>query len=94
MWFHSAYQPKSVYGAASLPSGGIYTRAESHENRIGQPSSSIPKSCTVQQSFDAMKLLLLFVGIGLSQIIPFDQTLPILTSPVLQAKAGDELQYQ
>jgi hypothetical protein len=41
-----------------------------------------------------MKLLPLLFGIALTQIIPFDQTLPILTSPVIQARAGQELNYQ
>ncbi|RAQ98956.1 hypothetical protein DDE82_008747 [Stemphylium lycopersici] len=31
---------------------------------------------------------------GLAHIIPFDQPLPILTSPVVQAKAGEEIYYQ
>ncbi|OCK97479.1 uncharacterized protein K441DRAFT_630441, partial [Cenococcum geophilum 1.58] len=41
-----------------------------------------------------MKLYLLMFGLGLSQIIPFDQTLPILTGPVVQVKTGWELRYR
>jgi hypothetical protein len=29
-----------------------------------------------------------------AQIIPFDQPLPVLTSPVVQARAGENLHYQ
>jgi hypothetical protein len=45
-------------------------------------------------SIKTMKYIFLFVGIGLAQIVPFDQTLPVLTSPVVQAKAGQDLHFQ
>lgn len=41
-----------------------------------------------------MKYLFFFLNLVLSQIIPFDQTLPVLFSPVVQVKAGDEISYQ
>jgi hypothetical protein len=37
---------------------------------------------------------LTFFALTLAQIVPFNQPLPILTSPVVQAKAGKELYYQ
>ncbi|KAF1840103.1 uncharacterized protein K460DRAFT_421111 [Cucurbitaria berberidis CBS 394.84] len=40
------------------------------------------------------KYLSLFASLGMTQIIPFDQPLPILTSPVVQVQAGKELHYQ
>ena len=34
------------------------------------------------------------LAIGWTQIIAFDQTLPVLTSPILQVRAGNKLYYQ
>lgn len=41
-----------------------------------------------------IKYVALFFGLAVAQIVPFDQTLPVLTSPVVQIKAGGELHYQ
>jgi hypothetical protein len=40
------------------------------------------------------KYLPLFIGLISAQIVPFDNPLPVLTSPVVQAKAGHDLHYQ
>lgn len=44
-------------------------------------------------SLIAIKYLFFFLNLALSQIIPFNQTLPVLFSPVIQVKAGDEISY-
>lgn len=41
-----------------------------------------------------MRFLPLLFGISLAQILPFEHPLPILTSPVIQAKAGRDLHFQ
>jgi hypothetical protein len=41
-----------------------------------------------------MRYLPFFLGAAIAQIAPFDQTLPILISPVVQAKADQVLHYQ
>jgi len=41
-----------------------------------------------------MKPFFFLIGLCASQIIPFDQTLPILVAPVAQVQAGQELHYQ
>jgi hypothetical protein len=39
-------------------------------------------------------IIVIFFALTLAQIVPFNQPLPILTSPVVQAKAGEQLNYQ
>ncbi|KAH3938389.1 hypothetical protein HBH98_254700 [Parastagonospora nodorum] len=41
-----------------------------------------------------MNLLPFLFGAALAQIVPFDQTLPVLTSPVVQVEAGRDLHFQ
>jgi hypothetical protein len=41
-----------------------------------------------------MKYLPFFVTLALSQIIPYDQTFPVLYSPIVQVEAGNEITYQ
>jgi hypothetical protein len=41
-----------------------------------------------------MLLLALFWAVSLAQIIPFNQMLPVLTNPVVQSRAEEELHYQ
>lgn len=44
--------------------------------------------------FALLAYMLLMFGLVVPQAVPFDQTLPILTDPVLQVNAGKFLFYQ
>ncbi|KAJ5035196.1 hypothetical protein J3E74DRAFT_423716 [Bipolaris maydis] len=41
-----------------------------------------------------MLLLPFFLAVSLAQIVPFNPILPVLTSPLVQTKAEEELHYQ
>jgi hypothetical protein len=41
-----------------------------------------------------LQFYLLLLGTAAAQLLPFDQTLPILTTPVVQVKAGGYVYYQ
>ncbi|KAF1357340.1 hypothetical protein EJ07DRAFT_157653 [Lizonia empirigonia] len=42
----------------------------------------------------ATRFILVLAGLGATQIVPFDYTLPVLYSPVIQIKAGQDMNYQ
>lgn len=42
----------------------------------------------------ATRFIPVLAGLGAAQMIPFDYTLPVLYSPVIQIKAGQDLNYQ
>lgn len=61
----------------------IYTYTEQN---LASTLSSAPSNMLIYAWF--------FLSLCSAQIIPFDQILPILTNPVVQVKAGEELHYQ
>jgi hypothetical protein len=63
-------------------------------HNLASLSKPLPIDLRLALARDMKLYLLFFLGSGLAQIIPFDQTLPILTNPVVHVRAEEELHYQ